>query len=137
MPPPAPPTTSSTTTAWPTAPSSAPPAPTPIRNPPSPIPGFLDDHAFLAHACLALHEATGDENWRHHARRLIETTKSKFLDPEFGGFYFSSVDQTDLIVRQKLAQDSPLPSGNAVAAMALAQLGDHDAARQTIAVFAQ
>lgn len=101
------------------------------------IPGFLDDHAFLAHACLALHDATGDESWRDHSRRLIETTKSRFLDPELGGFYFTAVDQADLIVRQKLAQDSPLPSGNAVAAMALTQLGDHDAARQTLAVFAQ
>jgi hypothetical protein len=103
----------------------------------TPIPGFLDDHAFLAHACLALHDATGDESWRHHARRLIETTKAKFLDPELGGFFFSSGDQTDLIVRQKLAQDSPLPSGNAVAAMALLELGDAEAARQTLAVFAQ
>jgi uncharacterized protein YyaL (SSP411 family) len=103
----------------------------------SQIPGFLDDYAFLAHACLALHDATQDDTWRDHARRLMETTKAKFLDPELGGFFFSSVDQTDLIVRQKLAQDSPLPSGNAVAAMTLSQLGDHDAARQTIAVFAQ
>jgi uncharacterized protein YyaL (SSP411 family) len=103
----------------------------------SQIPAFLDDYAFLAHACLALHAATGDDEWRHRARRLIETAKDKFLDREVGGFYFTPADATDLIVRQKTAQDSPLPSGNAVAAMSLLELGDVEEARRTLAVFAQ
>jgi uncharacterized protein YyaL (SSP411 family) len=103
----------------------------------SQIPGFLDDYAFFAQACLALHAATGDEAWRHRARRLMETAKDKFLDRELGGFYFTPADATDLIVRQKVAQDSPLPSGNAVAAMALLELGDVEGARGTLAVFAQ
>jgi hypothetical protein len=117
--------------------TSRPDAQTEILDPKSQIPGFLDDYAFLAQACLALHAATGDEEWRHRARRLIETAKDKFLDRELGGFYFTPADATDLIVRQKTAQDSPLPSGNAVAAMALLELGDVEDARQTLAVFAQ
>ena len=47
----------------------------------------------------------------------------KFRDREVGGFYFTSADATDLIVRQKVGADSPLPSGNAAAAMALLELG--------------
>ena len=39
--------------------------------------------------------------------------------------------------RQKVASDSPLPSGNAVAAMVLMELGRVEDARNTIAVFAQ
>jgi hypothetical protein len=101
------------------------------------IPGFLDDHAFLTHALLALHVATGEIEWQDRARRLMETTRSKFLDAELGGFYFTATDATDLIVRQKTAQDSPLPSGNAVAALALLELGDAESARRVLAVFAQ
>ena len=36
---------------------------------------------------------------------------------EHGAFYFTDKEARDLIVRQKVASDSPLPSGNAVAAM--------------------
>jgi hypothetical protein len=117
--------------------AAAPSSPHPLISPSAPIPAFLDDYAFLAHACLALHRATGDDEWRHRARRLVETMTDKFADRDLGGFYFSPADATDLIVRQKVGSDSPLPSGNAAAAMALLELGDIDAARQVIAVFAQ
>jgi uncharacterized protein YyaL (SSP411 family) len=101
------------------------------------IDGFLDDYAFLAQALLALHQATGEGRWRDEAARTVATMNQKFADPENGAFYFTAADATDLIVRQKTASDSPLPSGNAVAALALLELGELDAARQTIAVFAQ
>jgi hypothetical protein len=101
------------------------------------INGFLDDYAFLAQALLALHGATGEARWREEAARTVASMKEKFADPEHGAFYFTAVDATNLIVRQKTASDSPLPSGNAVAAMTLLELGELDAARQTIAVFAQ
>jgi len=101
------------------------------------IDGFLDDYAFLAQALLALHQATGEARWRDEAARTVATMNEKFADPENGAFYFTAADATDLIVRQKTASDSPLPSGNAVAAMTLLELGHLDTARQTIAVFAQ
>jgi uncharacterized protein YyaL (SSP411 family) len=101
------------------------------------IPGFLDDYAFLTRALLALHDATGDAHWRKNARELADIMKQKFLDPERGGFYFTAADATDLIVRQKTASDSPLPSGNAVAAQCLLELGEPETARQVLAVFAQ
>jgi len=103
----------------------------------SQIPGFLDDYAFLTQALLALHRATGDIEWRHRALRVAETMNDKFRDRELGGFFFTAADATDLIVRQKTASDSPLPSGNAVAALALTELGATDTARQVLAVFAQ
>jgi uncharacterized protein YyaL (SSP411 family) len=102
-----------------------------------PIPGFLDDYAFFARALLALHAATGDDTWKVQARETIDVMKRKFLDRELGGFYFTPAEATDLIVRQKTASDSPLPSGNAVAAMCLLELGEPDIARQVLAVFAQ
>src|SRR5206468_1343090 len=71
------------------------------------------------------------------ALRVAETMNDNFRDRELGGFIFTAADASDLIVRQKTASDSPLPSGNAVAALALTELGATDTARQVLAVFAQ
>jgi uncharacterized protein YyaL (SSP411 family) len=108
-----------------------------VQKEPGRIPGFLDDYAFFAQALLALNAATEGKDWRDHAVRVVETMKEKFGDRELGGFFFTPMEATDLIVRQKAAQDSPLPSGNAVAAMVLAELGEMEAARRVLAVFAQ
>jgi hypothetical protein len=99
-------------------------------------PGFLDDYAFLAQGLLALHRATNDAKWLEAAKELAAQMKQRFLDPDRGGFYFTDRDATDLIVRQKTASDSPLPSGNAIAAQVLLELGDTEAAQKTIAIFA-
>ncbi len=58
-----------------------------------------------------------------------------FEDPR-GGLYFTPENATDLIVRQMIGTDSPLPSGNAVAAMALIDLGNFPAAANIISAFA-
>jgi uncharacterized protein YyaL (SSP411 family) len=101
------------------------------------IAGFLDDYAFMTRALLALQRASGDVEWRQRALQVAETMNDKFLDRELGGFFFTAAEATDLIVRQKTASDSPLPSGNAVAALSLIELGAMDTARQVLAVFAQ
>jgi uncharacterized protein len=100
--------------------------------------GFLDDYAFLAQACLALEDA-GDtaRNWRDHATSLMQTAKDRFGDAAHGGFYFSDASAKDLIIRQKTANDSPLPSGNAVAALVLLDLGQSDVARGVLDSFAE
>ncbi len=100
-------------------------------------PGFLDDYAFLGQALHSLHNAGVAGTWDAQARELAEQIIRRFGDAEAGGFYFTDQFSTDLIVRQKTATDSPLPSGNAVAAMNLLHLGDVDRARDVIAAFAQ
>ena len=99
--------------------------------------GFIDDYAFLAQALLALEDATGIVKWKQHAAAVALAMVQKFADSEAGGFYFTDSDATDLIVRQKTAQDSPLPSGNAVGAIALLELGQDKGAVSTLATFAQ
>lgn len=84
--------------------------------------GFLEDYAYLMQALLALHDA-GRVVWKDHAANIAMVMLDKFADSDRGGFFFASRDATDLIVRQKTAVDSPLPSGNAVAGMCLQQLG--------------
>ena len=103
--------------------------------------GFLDDYAFLAHACLELHATTGDDRWRREATGLADLIAERFNgDPgdnaATGGFYFTDAGQTDLIVRQKVATDSPLPSGNAVAARVFLALGRAGVAHGVVEAFA-
>ncbi|HWE01363.1 MAG TPA: DUF255 domain-containing protein [Tepidisphaeraceae bacterium] len=99
--------------------------------------GFLDDYAFFIHALLALVDATGEDLWNRHATDLASAMVAKFGDPDHGGFFFSEKDAPDLIIRQKTASDSPLPSGNAIAAMALLQLGQTAQCRQALSLFAR
>lgn len=101
------------------------------------INGTLDDYAFLAQGLLALAEATGDQRWKQHAAGLTVSMLQKFVDDQFGGFFFTERDAPDLIVRQKTAQDSPLPSGNAVAAMVLLGLDQVKGSLTTLAAFAR
>ena len=97
---------------------------------------FLDDYSFLAQALLALAEASGEPRYRDEAAAITTVMKEKFRDAETGGFYFTDADATDLIVRQLTASDSPLPSGNAVAAMALLETGQAEEARDVLKAFA-
>ena len=100
---------------------------------------FLDDYAFLVQALIELRDLDGPDDWDKPAIALADLMQQKFGDPERGGFFFTQEGAADLIVRQKTATDSPLPSGNAVAAMSLLALdraGNAEAARRTIEVFA-
>ena len=63
--------------------------------------------------------------------------QKRFGDKQHGAFFFSEAGATDLIIRQKVATDSPLPSGNAIAAMTLIELDQADEAAQTFGVFVQ
>ena len=93
---------------------------------------FLDDGAFFADAFLELAEESGDERQRQRAAKIISDMHDRFADPNGGGFYFNAVDAENLIVRQKIGGDSPLPAGAAVAARVLLQLGQPAAAEATL-----
>ena len=78
--------------------------------------GFLDDHAFLAAACLDLYEATGDRRHLDRAREIMEALDVYFHD-ERGGYFFTPSDGEALITRTKSGADGALPSGNGVATL--------------------
>jgi len=84
---------------------------------------YLEDHAFLLEALLALYEATFETGWFTEARALAETTIERFGDPERGGFYSTSSDHEEMIARRKEVGDHPIPSGNSSAAKGLLRLG--------------
>ena len=51
---------------------------------------YLEDHAFLLEALLALYEATFEERWFTEARALADTMIERFADREHGGFFTTS-----------------------------------------------
>jgi uncharacterized protein YyaL (SSP411 family) len=102
--------------------------------------GYLDDHAYLVEALLALYEATLDPRWYRGAAGLADEMIARFADPERGGFFTTAADQSDLPVRRKDLEDSPIPSGNSSAAVGLLRLaalsGEHRYEEQAEGVLA-
>jgi hypothetical protein len=86
------------------------------------LPGYLEDHAFLAWGLLDLHEATGEETWLDEARSLADTMVERFWDQNEGGFFFVANDHESLIARTKEVFDQAVPSGNGMAARLLVRL---------------
>ncbi len=86
--------------------------------------GYLEDHAFLLEALLALFEATCRERWLVEARALAGELIARFADPERGGFFSTASDGEALIVRRKDLEDSPIPSGSSSAALGLLRLAE-------------
>jgi uncharacterized protein YyaL (SSP411 family) len=101
------------------------------------IGAFLEDHAFLLEALLALYEATFEARWFGEARRLAGVLIERFADPDRGGFFSTPVGHEDLIARRKELQDSPLPSGFSSATLGLLRLarltGEAEYERQAVA----
>ncbi len=85
-------------------------------------PGFADDHALLAEACLALYETTWDPRWLEEALGLAGALLERFHDPERGGFFQAATDAEPLIVRPKELIDHATPSGSSAAAEVLLRL---------------
>jgi uncharacterized protein len=83
---------------------------------------YLEDHAFLLEALLALYEASFEQRWFDEAQALADTMIARFGDPERGGFYSTSDDHEALIARRKEIGDHPIPSGNSSAAMGFLRL---------------
>jgi uncharacterized protein YyaL (SSP411 family) len=86
------------------------------------IDAYLEDHAFLLEALIALFEATCEERWFHQAVALADEMIARFADPEQGGFFSTASDGEALIVRRKDLEDSPIPSGSSSAAVGLLRL---------------
>lgn len=85
---------------------------------------YLEDHAFLLEALIALFEATCEERWLTRAQALADQTIERFADPKHGGFFTTASDADQLIVRRKDVEDSPVPAGGSSAALGLARLAE-------------
>jgi len=84
---------------------------------------YLDDYAFLIYALLEVLQNKWDSELYSWTLALADTLITDFADDDYGGFYFTSHDHEDLIQRLKSFSDDAIPSGNAIAALALNRLG--------------
>jgi uncharacterized protein YyaL (SSP411 family) len=108
--------------------------------------GSLDDQVFGVLALLDAYEATLDPKYFRAAQRTMDLTAEKYGDPEYGAFFDRASDAPamgGLEVRRKPFQDSPTPSANSVAAMALTRMHAYtddpkyyDWAKKTLEAFA-
>jgi hypothetical protein len=86
------------------------------------LPAYLEDHAFLLEALLALYQATFEERWFSEARGLADTILARFQDTERGGFFSTADDHEALVARRKDLEDTPIPAGGSSAALGLLAL---------------
>jgi hypothetical protein len=85
-------------------------------------PGFADDYAVMASACLTLYETTFEVRWFEEAVALADELIRLFRDDERGGFFQTGSDAEALVLRPKELYDNATPSGNSVAADVLLRL---------------
>jgi uncharacterized protein YyaL (SSP411 family) len=85
-------------------------------------PGFADDHALMADACLTLYETTFELRWFTEASALAGELIRLFHDAERGGFFQTGSDAETLVLRPKDLYDNAVPSGNSAAADVLLRL---------------
>lgn len=84
--------------------------------------GYIEDYANLADGLIELYQVSGDEKYLAEARRLADLMITEFWDADAGGFFFTSNDHEELIVRSKDFYDNATPSGNSAAADVLLRL---------------
>ncbi len=108
--------------------------------------GSLDDQVFGVLALLDAYETMLDPRYFSAAQRTMDLAIARYGDAEGGGFFDRPSDAAPmggLDVRRKPFQDSPTPSANSVAAIALIRMhaftGDdryHAFAKKTLEAFA-
>ena len=93
-----------------------------FRDGESAINGFLDDYAFFIQGLLDLFEASHDTYYFQVAVQLAGSMIELFEDKERGGFYSTSGDDPNLVMRMKDDYDGAEPSGNSYAIQVLLKL---------------
>jgi uncharacterized protein YyaL (SSP411 family) len=83
--------------------------------------GYLEDYAYLIDGLLTLYETDFNARWFVAARELADYVLAHFADPA-GGFFDTSDDHEQLVLRPKNIQDNATPSGNALFALDLLRL---------------
>lgn len=83
---------------------------------------YLDDYAALGLAGYELFQVTGETKYLTHSIRWAEAIQTHFA-AETGGFYYTSDDHEQLVLRRQESQDNATPSGYNLAITLFHQLG--------------
>ncbi len=86
---------------------------------------YIEDHANLADGLIELYQASGEISYLSEAKRLADRMITEYWDGESGGFFFTSADHEELIVRNKDFYDNATPSGNSSAADVMLRLAKY------------
>ena len=84
--------------------------------------GFLEDYSFVADGLLALYEATFNQRWLDASVDLADLMIQLFWDDGVGGFYDTSIEHDQLVVRPRDVLDNAQPCGGSVATEVLLKL---------------
>jgi uncharacterized protein YyaL (SSP411 family) len=82
---------------------------------------FLEDYAALILGLIELYQTDFENKWFAFAQELTAEMLDLFSDPN-GGFFDTSKDSRELLLRPKDLQDNATPSGNSLACEALLKL---------------
>jgi uncharacterized protein len=94
------------------------------------IGGFLEDHAALGLAALAMYELTLDAAWLERARALTRAMNEWFWDDAAGAYFDTARDGESLITRPREVTDNAVPSGTSLAVELLLKLAELDASTE-------
>ena len=83
--------------------------------------GYLEDYAHVIEGLLELYQSTFETRWFVEAQQLAESVLTHFSAAD-GGFYDTSDDHEELIIRPRNVQDNATPSGSAMIAYVLLRL---------------
>lgn len=85
--------------------------------------GFLEDYAYWINALIEAYQVYWDLEYLRKAKYWMEQSIAAFGDEEHPLFYFSAVQQKDILIRSKQHDDGALPSANGMMCKALHYLG--------------
>ncbi|XP_011299976.1 spermatogenesis-associated protein 20 isoform X2 [Fopius arisanus] len=93
-----------------------------IIQPGVPICGFHSDYAFVVQGLIDLYGATFDPHWLELAEKLQDIQDEFFWDSQVGGYFNTTNEEKDIVLRLKDSSDGSEPSSNSVAANNLLRL---------------
>ncbi len=79
------------------------------------IPGFLEDHAAVALAFIAVHQLTFDRAWLDLAHALHASCVRWFWSDDSGSWFDAASDAEPLVTRPRDLTDNATPAGNSLA----------------------
>jgi uncharacterized protein YyaL (SSP411 family) len=83
------------------------------------IPAFLDDHAALLDACLALHRAGAGDRYLAEAVGLAAEIARRFFDPDENDLFLTPSDGQQLPHRPRTDHDGAVPQSTGLAVLGL------------------
>ena len=78
--------------------------------------GQLEDYSYLGLGLIDLYRATGKQSYLNWSEELFNIILNDFYDEKTSGFFDTSIDAENLVIRPKSIYDASIPAGNASAA---------------------